>query len=83
MEEKRVYTAIVWKAEEGGYWAEVAELPGCFSQGESKPELLENIKEAIDLYLDTDGEADSNIPRDMPEFVKIEMPAGLPVVAAD
>ena len=83
MEEKRVYTAIVWKAEEGGFWAEVAELPGCFSQGESKPELLDNIKAAIETYLDGAAETDSAYPQGKPEFAKVEMPARLPAGAAD
>ncbi len=43
---------IVHKAEEGGYWAEVPSLPGCFSQGETIEELKENIKEAIELWLE-------------------------------
>lgn len=41
------FRAIVHDAEEGGYWAEVPALPGCFTEGETKEELLENIKEAI------------------------------------
>jgi predicted RNase H-like HicB family nuclease len=41
------YTVILHPAEEGGYWAEVPALPGCFSQGESVEEAFRNIKEAI------------------------------------
>jgi len=44
---------IVHEAEEGGYWAEVPALPGCFTQGETKAELRRNIQEAVDLYLET------------------------------
>ncbi len=44
---------IVHEAEEGGYWAEVPALPGCASQGETVKELLENIKEAIQGYLES------------------------------
>ena len=29
------YTVLVYKAEEGGFWAEIPSLPGCFSQGET------------------------------------------------
>ena len=83
MQSTITYTAIVWPAEEGGYWAEVAELPGCFSQGESKPELLDNIKDAIETYLDNPEETDSAVPQETPEFVKVEMPARLPAGAAD
>jgi predicted RNase H-like HicB family nuclease len=39
--------AIVHKAVEGGYWAEVPSIPGCATQGETLPELVENLKEAI------------------------------------
>ncbi len=45
------YTVIFHKAEEGGYWAEVPALSGCFSQGETIEEAMENIKEAICLHL--------------------------------
>jgi HicB_like antitoxin of bacterial toxin-antitoxin system len=43
------FTVIVYKAEEGGYWADVPELPGCGSQGETIDELETNIVEAIEL----------------------------------
>ncbi len=45
------YTVVVHEAEEGGYWAEVIELPGCVSQGETMDELRRSIKEAIDAVL--------------------------------
>ncbi|MBC7871662.1 MAG: type II toxin-antitoxin system HicB family antitoxin, partial [Chitinophagaceae bacterium] len=38
---------------EDGYWiAEVPSLPGCISQGETEQEALENIKEAIDGFVE-------------------------------
>jgi predicted RNase H-like HicB family nuclease len=43
---------IIHEAEEGGYWAEVPALPGCFSEGETMQEMMANIKEAIECYLD-------------------------------
>jgi predicted RNase H-like HicB family nuclease len=45
------YTVILHPAEEGGYWAEVPALPGCFSQRETVEETLKNIKEAIESHL--------------------------------
>ena len=44
---------IVHEAAEGGYWAEVPALPGCVSQGETMDELLANMREAIQAWLDT------------------------------
>jgi predicted RNase H-like HicB family nuclease len=43
---------IFHKAEEGGYWAEVPALPGCFSQGETIEETKLNIREAIEGFLE-------------------------------
>lgn len=39
--------AIVHKAKEGGFWAEVPAIPGCATQGETMEELLKNLREAI------------------------------------
>ena len=40
--------AIVHKAEEGGFWAEVPSVPGCATQGETMEELRLNLREAIE-----------------------------------
>lgn len=40
--------AIVHKAEEGGFWAEVPSLPGCATQGETMAELMDNLRDAIE-----------------------------------
>jgi predicted RNase H-like HicB family nuclease len=42
---------IIHEAEEGGHWAEVPALPGCFSQGETLDEIMENIREAAEGWL--------------------------------
>jgi predicted RNase H-like HicB family nuclease len=45
---------VVHEAEEGGFWAEVPALPGCASQGDTMDELLANIREAIQAWLDAE-----------------------------
>jgi predicted RNase H-like HicB family nuclease len=45
------YTVLIHQAEEGGFWAEVPELPGCLSQGETIEEALSNSREAIEAHL--------------------------------
>jgi predicted RNase H-like HicB family nuclease len=45
------YTIVLEEAEEGGYTATVPTLPGCISEGDTYEEALENIKDAIALYL--------------------------------
>lgn len=39
-------------SEEGGFTVYVPSLPGCISEGDDKDEALQNIKEAIELYLE-------------------------------
>jgi predicted RNase H-like HicB family nuclease len=39
--------AVVHKAEEDGYWAEVPSIPGCATQGETVDELMANLRETI------------------------------------
>ena len=46
--------AIIHKAEEGGFWAEVPSLPGCLTQGDTLAELKANLREAIELWLSVD-----------------------------
>jgi predicted RNase H-like HicB family nuclease len=46
------YSVVVHEAGEGGYWIEVPALPSCYSQGETVEEALDNVKEAIELYLE-------------------------------
>ena len=41
------YAVVIHEEPEGGFWAEVPALPGCYSQGESIEELMANIREAI------------------------------------
>lgn len=48
--------AVVHAADEGGYWAEVPELPGCFTQGESLDEVYRNLIEAVALHQDVPDE---------------------------
>jgi len=43
---------ILEPSEEGGYTVIVPSLPGCVSEGETREEALENIREAIELYLE-------------------------------
>ncbi|MFA4647418.1 type II toxin-antitoxin system HicB family antitoxin [Pyrococcus kukulkanii] len=50
--ESRKFQVVLEPQPEGGYVAYVPELPGCLSQGETEDEVLKNIREAIELYLE-------------------------------
>ena len=43
---------ILEPSEEGGYTVFVPSLPGCISEGDTKELALNNIQEAIELYLE-------------------------------
>lgn len=48
------YTVLVHdtEEEETGYWAQVVELPGCYTQGETLDDLKVNVQDAIECMLE-------------------------------
>jgi predicted RNase H-like HicB family nuclease len=57
------FTVLVHEDPVGGYWAEVPELPGCMSQGETLDELETNIREAIEGVLEIMAEDGADVPQ--------------------
>jgi len=47
------FDVVIIEDETGGYVAFVPILPGCHTQGDTLGELVDNAKEAIELYLET------------------------------
>lgn len=45
--------SIVIEKDDNGYYAYAPELEGCMSQGDSYENALDNVREAIELYLET------------------------------
>ncbi len=74
METDKTYTVFVYEAEpdETGYWAEVADLPGCVAQGESLDEVTTNVTDAILAWEETKRALDLGTDR-RPKFT-IEIP---------
>jgi predicted RNase H-like HicB family nuclease len=58
----RIYRVILEHNESGGYTVTVPLLPGCISEGDTKKEALANIKEAIELYIESLQEDGEPIP---------------------
>jgi len=48
------YKVVVHAEAAGDYWAEVTDLPGCFTQGDTLDEIYRNLTEAIACHLDLD-----------------------------
>ncbi len=47
------YRVLIQQDEDGVFVAEVPSLPGCISQGQTRSEAMENIREAIEAYLES------------------------------
>ena len=58
------YTVLLEKESDGGYHAFCPILKGCHSQGDSFEEAIENITEAIELYIESLRADNQSIPRD-------------------
>ena len=66
------YTVILEREADGGYVASVPLLPGCVSQGDSREEALDNIREAIELYVEDCQAAGDPVPlEESREFVEL------------
>jgi predicted RNase H-like HicB family nuclease len=62
----REFFVLIEKDEDGFYVGEVPHLRACYSQGKTIDELMENMKEAIALALEDQGESEPN------EFVGVQ-----------
>ena len=55
-------TTIYWSKDDSCYIAEAVELPGCMAHGNSYETALQNLKDAIQLWIDTANECGDPIP---------------------
>ena len=71
------YTVIFHQAQEGGYWAEVPMLPGCYSQGETIEEAMKNLHEAVESHLAALRGDGQEIPKEGDLVIgRLEVPSG-------
>ena len=55
---------VVYPGEDGYWVSECPSLPGCISQGKTKTEAIQNIKEAIDDYIEVLEEDGLPVPEE-------------------
>ncbi len=60
--EQREFDVVLELQPEGGYSVHVPSLPGCISEGDTREEALEMIKEAIELYLEPLAAGHESLP---------------------
>jgi predicted RNase H-like HicB family nuclease len=64
---QREFDVVLERDEEGFYIASVPQLRGCHTQARSLDEVIERVREAIELCLDVEG-----VPERNPEFIGIQ-----------
>jgi len=63
----RQFDVVIERDEEGIYVASLPQLPGCHTDATSLDELMAEVREAIELCLEVEGQEPSNL-----EFVGIQ-----------
>lgn len=59
------FPVVIRPGEDGYFVVECPVLPGCLSQGRTEKEALENIREAIELWLEVEAEKQTRkLPKD-------------------
>lgn len=68
------FSVVVEKDEDEYYIASVPELPGCHTQARTLDELTSRVKEAIELYLETEGtKAEGKIELIGVQFIEVPL----------
>jgi predicted RNase H-like HicB family nuclease len=66
MDKKHDFYVVIERDEDGYFIGEVPQLKGCYSQGDTLDELMDNIREVIELCLE-DEQIDF-----LPEFIGVQ-----------
>jgi predicted RNase H-like HicB family nuclease len=69
------YRVVLVQDEDGVYIATCSTLPGCVSQGETRQEALQNIREAIELYVESLQKHGDAVPSGIDEEI-VEIAGG-------
>ena len=71
---RRSYRVLFEQDEDRKFTARVPELPGCISCGNTREEALENVKEAIEAYIESLQKHNEPVPPSInEEIVTVEM----------
>ncbi len=62
---------VIYPGEDGFWVVECPSLPGCISRGRTKEEALNDIREAIELYIESLAEQGRPIPEERLETMMV------------
>ena len=63
--------SVIVEKDDDGYFAKCNELQGCYTQGDTYEEVIDNIKDAISLHVEDRVESGEEIPQ--PKNVSLTM----------
>ena len=67
------YTVILEQESDGGYVANIPALPGCVSQGDTREEVMANILEAAEVYIEDCIQAGDPVPTEAgKDYIELE-----------
>lgn len=67
----RIHIEPLPEAEGGGYVATVPDLPGCMSDGATEHEALDNVREAINAWIERAQSMGRPIPKPTRELMRV------------
>ena len=67
------YTVILEREPDGGFHVLCPALPGCHSQGDTLDEAMQNMREAIEVYLESLAAHGEPLPREDMLFAPVEV----------
>ena len=63
--------AVLYPGQDGYWVVECPSLPGCISQGKTKEDAVQNIREAIALYVESLKDDNRSVPHDSFETIVV------------
>ena len=70
------FTVVLQQESDGGFVVTVPALPGCVSQGDTRPQAIENLREANSVYREDCVAAEEELPVDAGrEIIEVQSPA--------
>lgn len=68
----RTFHVLIEQDEDGVYIGKVPELQGCLSQGDTLDELMQNIREAVELCLETRSGGREEVEAEQVKFIGVQ-----------
>lgn len=68
---------LLYTDEDGNWIADVPSLPGCHSDGRTREEAIDRVKEAIEVYIEALEQDDLPVPEEAPHYELVSVEAAV------